>query len=62
MNAPFYQPLFDHMSREHGLTLLESEMDEIVRICKELDLPTPFPVSERLICEWDPLTDDPDLK
>lgn len=27
-----HYPLFDHMSRAHGLTLLESEMDEIVRV------------------------------
>jgi hypothetical protein len=26
------QALFNHMSREHGLTLLESEMDEITRL------------------------------
>lgn len=28
--APYYQPLFDHMLNAHGLTLLDSEMDEIV--------------------------------
>lgn len=27
----YYQPLFDHMLDEHGLTLLDSEMDEICR-------------------------------
>ena len=27
-----YQALFDHLYEEHGLTLLESEMQEIVRI------------------------------
>lgn len=33
-NAPAwgYQALFDHMYEEHGLLLLESEMEEIVRI------------------------------
>lgn len=36
MTIPFYQPLFDHMANEHGLILMESEMDEIVRICREL--------------------------
>lgn len=25
-----YQPLFDHMSKRHGLTLTTSEMDEII--------------------------------
>lgn len=29
-----YQPLFDHMIEEHGLTLLQGEMDEIIRIVK----------------------------
>lgn len=32
-----YQKLFDHMHDEHGLTLLESEMDEIISICREND-------------------------
>ena len=27
-----YQELFNHMNEEHGLTLLESEMDEIIRL------------------------------
>jgi len=31
-----YQPLFDHLLREHGLILLQSEMDEIIRIVKEM--------------------------
>lgn len=30
-----YQPLFDHLSQEHGLILHESEMDEIIRIVQE---------------------------
>jgi predicted small metal-binding protein len=29
--ASCYQKLFNHMSEEHGLTLLESEMDEIIQ-------------------------------
>lgn len=28
-----YQELFNHLSSEHGLTLLQSEMDEIINIC-----------------------------
>jgi hypothetical protein len=28
--VPWNQPLFDHMSEAHGLTLLESEMHEIM--------------------------------
>ncbi len=31
-----FQPLFDLMSREHGLTLLESEREEIERVCRAL--------------------------
>lgn len=31
------QKLFNHMYDEHGLTLLESEMDEIISICREND-------------------------
>lgn len=32
-----YQKLFNHMSEEHDLTLLLSEMQEIVRICRQID-------------------------
>lgn len=32
----FYYPLFEHMSREHGLTLLDSELAEIARIAGPL--------------------------
>ena len=31
-----YQKLFDHMQNEHGVTLLESEMDEIIRIANDM--------------------------
>ncbi len=34
---PRGDPLFDHTADEHGLTLLNSEMDEIRRICREMD-------------------------
>lgn len=34
-----YQKLFDHMSNEHGLTLLEGEMLEIIHIVREMDKP-----------------------
>ena len=36
-----YQPLFDHLYNEHGLTLLESEMEEIIRVVNEI---TSYPV------------------
>ena len=32
-----YQQLFDHMYNEHGLILLESEMDEIIEICNTIN-------------------------
>jgi len=31
-----YQKLFDHMQNEHGVTLLESEMIDIVRIVNDM--------------------------
>lgn len=31
-----YQELFSHMANEHGLTLLQSEMDEIIRLSKKV--------------------------
>jgi hypothetical protein len=34
--ATHYYPLFKHMSDEHGLTLIDSEMDEIVRVVESL--------------------------
>jgi len=36
-----YQALFDHMYEEHGLTLLESEMQEIVRIVEGMKADVP---------------------
>jgi hypothetical protein len=30
-----YQELFDHMINEHGLTLLQSELDEIIRLSQK---------------------------
>lgn len=32
----YYYPLFEHMSREHGLTLLEDDMNQIVRIVEKM--------------------------
>lgn len=29
----FYQELFNHMSQEHGLTLINSELQDIEQIC-----------------------------
>lgn len=31
-----YQPLFEHMRHEHGLILLEAEMDEIIILSKAM--------------------------
>lgn len=33
MEKPYLQDLFEHMSNEHELTLLQSEMQQIVDIC-----------------------------
>lgn len=30
-----YHELFDHMINEHGLTLLESEIDEIIKLSQK---------------------------
>lgn len=32
-----YQPLFNHMAENHGLTLLITEMQEIIDIVKRMD-------------------------
>lgn len=34
---PLYYDLFELMSREHGLTLLDTEMQEIVQVCLEIE-------------------------
>jgi hypothetical protein len=34
-----YQPLFDHMQQEHGLTLLESEMTDIIDLVRKMEQP-----------------------
>lgn len=34
-----HQPLFDYMSKQHGVDLLETEMIEIVRIVNEIQKP-----------------------
>jgi len=35
--TPFLHPLFAHMQREHGLTLVESELDEIRHVFRQLE-------------------------
>ena len=32
----YYQELFDYMSKEHGVTLLETDMQEICRIVNHI--------------------------
>ena len=34
-----YQELFDHMKSEHDLILTQPEMDEIIRISNEINVP-----------------------
>lgn len=33
----YYQPLFNHMTEQHGLTLLQTEMDEIIRVVNSMN-------------------------
>ena len=39
---PFLSPLFDHMSHAHGLTLTESELEDIRMVCRKLDHQEPI--------------------
>jgi hypothetical protein len=34
--ADCYQPLFDLLSKEYGLILLDSELDEVIRASQEV--------------------------
>lgn len=43
----FYYPLFQHMSHEHGLTLLDSELADIIRVCREIDKNQPKETNDR---------------
>lgn len=38
---PWAYPLFSHMSSEHGLTLLESELAEIIHVVDKMRNPEP---------------------
>lgn len=40
MPESYYQPLFDLMYEEHGLTLLESEMKDIIYVVEKMQEPT----------------------
>lgn len=43
-DIPWAYPLFEHMSREHGLKLIDSELDEIIRVVRSLTPPKRFKV------------------
>lgn len=46
----YYQPLFDLMMYEHNVVLLESQMVDIIRTVKELDLrKPPMPELEKAV-------------
>jgi hypothetical protein len=32
-----FQPLFDYFYEEHGITMTQSEMDEVMLLCKEIE-------------------------
>lgn len=36
MNSDFYQKLFNHLHDEHDLTLLQTEMDQIIHIVTDM--------------------------
>ncbi len=38
-STDYLNQLFEHMANEHGLTLVDSELREIIRIAKSVDLP-----------------------
>lgn len=40
--TPYAHELFDHMSKEHNLTLVESELTEIMRICERITSKSSF--------------------
>lgn len=44
MRTEKYQKLFDHLEEEHGLVLLESQMDEINNIINKVSIPDGFVV------------------
>lgn len=42
MTSSFYWPLFEHMATEHGLTLTDSELEEIRLIANTMKRPTRY--------------------
>ena len=36
MEQSYYYPLFEHMDREHNLTLIDSEMDSIIWVVEKM--------------------------
>lgn len=63
MNSETIQNLFNHMFREHGLTLLVSEMDEIARIFEKekIELADRAFVAGRSKTSWEQFKKDNDL-
>lgn len=49
--SPSY-PLFVHMEREHGLTLTESEMNEIVHVVRRMDRENPLVRKMNAVWMW----------
>lgn len=35
--VPYLYPLFDHMVTEHGLTLMDSEMQDIINVIHKME-------------------------
>lgn len=60
--TPWNQPLFDHMSTAHGLTLLESEMNDIIRAvdkCRWHDAAKELPDRHIIVLMHCPNSDEP---
>lgn len=39
MEGNIFYPLFEHMANEHGLTLTDTELGDIIHIVREMDKP-----------------------
>ena len=63
MNTETEQKLFNHMFREHGVTLLTSEMDEIARIFEKesIELADKAFVAGRSKTSWGQFKKDNDI-
>jgi len=60
--TPVNYPLFEHLSREHGLTLLDSELHEICLVVDEMAwraVDSAMPDSDETVIVFAPVADEP---